>query len=65
MILTTNEEYQEALKEYETVKDSFQNTPEYERMKELVDAIEEWEDKAWKDIDVLGTNLFRDELGFI
>lgn len=65
MQLITNEEYQEALKEYEALKDSFQNTPEHERMKELVDAIEEWEDKGWKDIDVLGTDLFRDELGFI
>lgn len=65
MQLVTNEQYQEALSEYETVKDSFQNTPEHERMKELVEAIEEWEDKAWKDVDVLGTNLYNDELGFI
>lgn len=62
MKITTNEEYHEALKEYDTVKDSFENTPEYERAEELLGVINDWEDEH--DIDIMGEGLIDEDEPF-
>lgn len=43
MEIQSNEEYHEALAEYQTVKEAFKGTPEFSRALELEDAMGAWE----------------------